>query len=96
MSWCTNKKQNFLEVVSVITREKAQILADTYNVEVLDVETLHDNKSDEYIADYIRLKIRDDLSEQNVNVYLGNDYKIVENKEFYIESKIKNALYSVL
>ena len=80
----------------MITREKAQILADTYNVKVLGVETLHDNKSDEYIADYIRLKIRDDLSEQNVNVYLGNDYKIVENKEFYIESKIKNALYSVL
>ena len=86
----------FLEVVYMITREKAQILADTYNVKVLDVETLHDNKSDEYITDYIRLKIRDDLREQNVNVYLGNDYKIVENKEFYIESKIKNALYSVL
>jgi hypothetical protein len=83
-------------VVSVITREKAQVLADTYNVEVLDVETLHDNKSDEYIADYIRLKIRDDFKEQNVNVYLGNDYKIVENKDFYIESKIKNALHSAL
>ena len=80
----------------MITIEKAQILADTYHVKVLDVETLHDNKSDKYIADYIRLKIRDDLSEQNVNVYLGNDYKIVENKEFYIESKIKNALYSAL
>ena len=78
------------------TREKAQVLADTYNVEVLDVETLHDNKSDEYIADYIRLKIRDDFKEQNVNVYLGNDYKIVENKDFYIESKIKNALHSAL
>ena len=80
----------------MITREKAQILADTYNVKVLDVETLHDNKSDEYIADYIRLKIRDNLREQNVNVYLGNDYKIVENKDFYIESKIKNALYGAL
>ena len=64
--------------------------------EVLGVETLHDNKSDEYIADYIRLKIRDDFKEQNVNVYLGNDYKIVENKDFYIESKIKNALHSAL
>ena len=31
----------------MITREKAQILADTYNVKVLGVETLHDNKSDE-------------------------------------------------
>ena len=80
----------------MITIEKAQILADTYNVKVLDVETLHDNKSEEYIADYIRLKIRDDFSVQNVNVYLGNDYKIVENKDFYIESKIKNALYSAL
>ena len=86
----------FLEVVYMITREKAQVLADTYNVEVLDVETLHDNKSDEYIADYIRLKIRDDFKEQNVNVYLGNDYKIVENKDFYIESKIKNAFHSAL
>jgi hypothetical protein len=86
----------FLEVVYMVTIEKAQILADTYNVKVLDVETLHDNKSEEYIADYIRLKIRDDFSVQNVNVYLGNDYKIVENKDFYIESKIKNALYSAL
>ena len=80
----------------MITREKAQVLADTYNVEVLDVETLHDNKSDEYIADYIRLKIRDDYVEHNVNIYLGNDFKIVNNKEFYIESKIKNALHSAL
>ena len=80
----------------MITREKAQILADTYNVKVLGVETILDNKCDEYIADYIRLKIRDDFKEQNVNVYLGNDYKIVENKDFYIESKIKNALHSAL
>ena len=80
----------------MVTIEKVQILADTYNVKVLDVETLHDNKSEEYIADYIRLKIRDNLREQNVDVYLGNDYKIVENKDFYIESKIKNALYSAL
>ena len=96
MSWCTNKKQNFLEVVSVITREKAQILADTYDLEVMAVETLHDNKSMEYIADYIKLKIRNKSKELSVNVYLGNDYKIVKNKEFYIESKVKNALYSAL
>lgn len=80
----------------MITREKAQILADEYNVEVVDVETLHDNKSIEYIADYIKLKVRDENREHSVNVYLGNDYKIVENKEFYIESKIKNALHSAL
>ena len=80
----------------MITREKAQFLADAYNVEVVNVETLHDNESVEYISDYIKLKIRDENREQSVNVYLRNDYKIVENKEFYIESKIKNALYSAL
>ena len=80
----------------MITREKVQMLADPYNVKVVNIETLHDNKSDEYIADYIKLKIRDEQREHNINVYLGNDYKIVENKEFYIESKIKNALYSAL
>ena len=76
----------------MITREKAQILADSYNVEVLDVETLHDNHSVEYIAEYIKLKVRSKNTEHSVNVYFGNDYKIVNNKEFYIESKIKNAL----
>ena len=80
----------------MITREKVQMLADPYNVKVVNIETFHDNKSDEYIADYIKLKIRDEQREHNINVYLGNDYKIVENKEFYIESKIKNALYSAL
>jgi len=80
----------------MITREKAQILADEYNVKVVDVETLHDNDSSEYIADYIKLKVRDEKVEHNVNVYLGNDYKIVNNKEFYIETKIKNALHSAL
>ena len=80
----------------MITREKAQFLSDAYNVEVVNVETLHDNESVEYISDYIKLKIRDENREQSVNVYLRNDYKIVENKEFYIESKIKNALYSAL
>ena len=63
----------------MITREKAQILADTYKVKVLDVETLHDNDSSEYIADYIKLKVRDVNVEHNVNIYLGNDYKIVNN-----------------
>lgn len=80
----------------MITREKVQMLADPYNVKVVNIETLHDNKSDEYIADYIKLKVWDEQREHNINVYLGNDYKIVENKEFYIESKIKNALYSAL
>lgn len=80
----------------MITREKAQILADVYNVEVMDVETLHDNQSMEYIADYIKLKVKIKNTTQNIDVYLGNDYKIATNKEFYIESKIKNALYSAL
>lgn len=80
----------------MITREKAQALADLYNAEVVDVETLHDGDSIGYIADYIRLKVRDAKSEHSVNVYFGNDFKIVENKEFYIETKIKNALHSAL
>ena len=80
----------------MITREKVQMLANPYNVKVVNIETLHDNKSDEYIADYIKLKIQDEQREHNINVYLGNDYKIVENKEFYIETKIKNALHSAL
>ena len=80
----------------MITREKVQMLADPYNVKVVNIETFHENKRDENIADYIKLKIRDEQREHNINVYLGNDYKIVENKEFYIESKIKNALYSAL
>ena len=80
----------------MITKERAQSLADLYNMEVVDVETLYDNDSAECIADYIKLKVKNENTEQNVNVYLGNDYKIVKNKEFYIECKIKNALHSAL
>ncbi len=80
----------------MITKEKAQAIADLYNIEVMDVEILHDNNSVECISDYIKLKFRNGNAEQSVNVYFGNDYKIVGNKEFYVESKIKNALNSVL
>ena len=80
----------------MITRERAQAVADLYNVEVVDVETLHDGDGVGYISDYIKLKVRDEKTEHNVNVYFGNDYKIVENKDFYVETKIKNALHGML
>ena len=80
----------------MVTRERAQAVADLYNVEVVDVETLHDGYSVGYISDYIKLKIRDEKTEHNVNVYFGNDYKIVENKDYYVEIKIKNAIHSML
>ena len=80
----------------MVTRERAQAVADLYNVEVVDIETLHDGHSVGYISDYIKLKIRDEKTEHNVNVYFGNDYKIVENKDYYVEIKIKNAIHSML
>lgn len=80
----------------MITKEKIQTLADIYHVEVVDVETLHDGNRVGCMADYIKLKFRDEDTEYGVNVYLGNDYQIVNNKEYYIECKIKNALYSAL
>ena len=80
----------------MVTRERAQAVADLYNVEVVDVETLHDGDGVGYISDYIKLKIRDEKTEHNVNVYFGNDYKIVENKDYYVEIKIKNAIHSML
>lgn len=79
----------------MITKQRAQILADSYNMEVVDVETLHDAEKIGCIADYIKLKLKDEKAEYKVDVYLGSDYKVTNNKEFYIESKIKNALYSL-
>ena len=78
----------------MITKEKAQTLANPYHVKVVEVETLHDGDRFDSIADYIRMKICDENREQNIYVYLGTDYEIVSDKAFYIESKIKNALYN--
>lgn len=80
----------------MITKEKIQALADVYNMEVVGIEILHDCNRIGCIADYIKLKLKDENVEHGVNVYLQNDYQIVNNKEYYIECKIKNALYSTL
>ena len=80
----------------MITKQKIQTLADTYNVKVAGVEILHDCNRIGCMADYIKLKLRDENAEHGVNVYLGTDYQIVNNKEYYIECKIKNALYMSL
>ena len=80
----------------MITKEKIQTLADIYNAEVVDVEILHDCNSVGYMADYLKLKIRDENAEHKVDVYLENDYQIVNNKEYYLECKIKNALHMTL
>ena len=80
----------------MITIEKAQALAAGYHMEVVDVETGHDCDKYGRMPDYIRLHVRFDDTEQNVYVYLGPDYKIVTDKEFYIECKVNNALYGVM
>lgn len=80
----------------MITIEKAQTLADIYNMKVVDVETRHDCEKYGRIPDYIKINVRFHGTDQNVYVYLGPDYKIVNNKEFYIECKVKNALFGVM
>lgn len=80
----------------MITLEKAQALANIYNMQVMSVETRHDCSKYDKIADYIKLNVRNEGAEQNVYVYLGNDFRIVNNKEFYIECKVKNALFGVM
>lgn len=80
----------------MITLEKAQELADIYNMQVVAVETRHDCGKYDKLSDYIKLNVRTDGIEQNVYVYLGNDFRIVKNKEFYIECKVKNALFGVM
>lgn len=80
----------------MITKEKIQMMADAYNVEVVDVEILHDCNSVGCMADYIKLKLKNENAEHGVSVYLGNDYQIVNNKEYYIECKIKNTLNMIL
>ncbi len=77
----------------MITRQKIQTMADSYNAEVVDVEILHDCNKVGCIPDYIKLKLKDKNAEHGINVYLGTAYQIVTNKEYYIECKIKNALH---
>lgn len=80
----------------MITKEKVQTMVNAYNMEVVDVEILHDCKGVGCMADYIKLKLKNENAEHGVNVYLGNDYQIVHNKEYYIECRIKNALNMIL
>lgn len=80
----------------MITIEKAQTLADIYNMKVVDVETRHDCDRYGKIPDYIKINVKSQSKEQNIYVYLGSDYKIVSNKEFYIECKVKNALFGIM
>lgn len=80
----------------MITKERAQVLAEPYGVEVIDAETLHGRKKLGYIADYIKLQIKNKNVECNIFIYISDDYNIVSDKKFYIESKIKNALYNAV
>lgn len=80
----------------MITKQKIQTIADTYDAKVVEVEILHDCNSVGCIADYIKLKLKDKNAEHGVNVYLGTEYPIVSNKEYYLECKIKNALHATL
>ena len=80
----------------MITKERAQVLAEPYGVEVVGAETLHDRNKLGYIADYIKLQIKNKNEECNIFIYISDDYKIVSDKDFYIESKVKNALYHVV
>ena len=80
----------------MITLEKAQALAAIYDMEVVDVETKHDCKKHDKIPDYIKLTVVFRGILNNIYVYLSPDYKVVSNKEFYIECKVKNALFAVI
>ena len=80
----------------MITKGKIQTLADIYNVKVVGVDILHDCNRIGCMTDYLKLKLRDEKAEHKVNVYLGKDYQIVNDKDYYVECKIKNALYMSL
>ena len=80
----------------MITMEKAQTLADIFNMKVMNVETRHDCRRYGRIPDYIKLNVRTENAEQKVYVYFTPDYQLVSNKDFYIECKVKNALYGVM
>ena len=79
----------------MITIEKAQALAGNYDIEVIEVETCHDCEKYGRIPDYIKMSVKYNGAEQIIFVYLGPEYHIVCDKAFYIESKVKNALYAV-
>ena len=78
----------------MISREKIQKIADTYGVKILDSTTMHDCEKIGCMSDYLKLKVNDQHGVHQIYVYLTDDYKIVSDKEFYIKTKIKNALYN--
>ena len=77
----------------MIKKENVQKIADAYGVEVLDVQTLHDCTKIGCLADYIKLKVRKDLTDRQIYIYLKKDYNIVTDKSFYLECSINNAFY---
>ena len=80
----------------MITIENVQKIADVYGVEVLDVQTFHDCTRIGCLADYIKLKIRKNLTDHQIYIYLKDDYHIVTDKNFYLECRINNAFYNEL
>lgn len=80
----------------MIKKETIQKIADAYGVEVLDVQTLHDCTKIGCLADYIKLKIRKNLTDHQIYIYLKDDYHIVTDKNFYLECRINNAFYNEL
>ena len=80
--------------VPMISKNKIQKLADIYGIKILDSITLHDCNKAGCISDYMKLKVNDKHGVHQIYVYLTDDYNLVTNKEFYIECKIKNALFN--
>ena len=80
----------------MISLEKAQKLANIYDMRVVNVETRHDCNRYGRIPDYIKMSVKSENTEQNIYVYFSPDYTLVNDKEFYIECKVKNALYGVM
>ena len=80
----------------MIKKENVQKIADVYGVEVLDIQTFHDCTKIGCLADYIKLKIRKNLTDHQIYIYLKDDYHIVTDKNFYLECRINNAFYNEL
>ena len=80
----------------MIKKEKVQKIADAYGVEVLDIQTFHDCTKIGCLADYIKLKIRKNLTDHQIYIYLKDDYHIVTDKNFNLECRINNAIYNEL
>ena len=78
----------------MISKEKIQKIADTYGIKILDSTIMHDCNKIGYMTDYLKLKVDGKHGVHQIYVYLADDYRIVSDKGFYIESKINNALYN--